>query len=161
MLCQHCKKQTATVHLTDLVKGEKNERHLCEECAAREGITVKPQMSLNEVLNSFLMSQSTVQELSKLKCPDCGTSFVEFRNQGLLGCANDYDAFGEALDSVIERSQDGQTQHIGKSPGAPAELDPVQKERLKLQRELRQAVETENYERAAELRDRLEELKSK
>jgi len=160
MLCQQCKKQTATVHLTDLVKDEKRERHLCEECAAREGIAVKQHVSINDVLNSFLMSQSSVQELAKLKCPQCGMSFVEFRSQGLLGCPHDYDVFGRALANVIERAQDGQTRHTGKSPGQVVQVDPAQQERLKLQRELRDAVDKEDYERAAQLRDRLEELQS-
>ena len=57
MLCQQCKKQTATVHLTDLAKNEKRERHLCEECAAREGIAVKQHVSINDVLNQFLQSR--------------------------------------------------------------------------------------------------------
>ena len=87
-------------------------------------------------------------------------SFVEFRSQGLLGCPSDYEVFGQAVESMIERSQDGQTEHIGKSPGESSNIDPLQLQRLKLQRELRKAVEAENYERAAELRDRLEELKS-
>lgn len=160
MLCQQCKKHTATVHLTDLVKGEKRERHLCEECANREGIAVKQQASINDVLNAFLMSQSSVQELAKIKCPECGMSFVEFRSQGLLGCPNDYDVFGRALASVIERAQDGQSRHTGKAPGQVVEMDPVQQERLTLQRELRDAVEKEDYERAAQLRDRLGELKT-
>ncbi|UCD28195.1 MAG: UvrB/UvrC motif-containing protein [Planctomycetota bacterium] len=161
MRCQNCKKQTATVHLTDLLKGEKHERHLCEECAVKEKITAKTHPpSINDVLNSFLMSQSVVKELGKLKCPDCGMSFVEFRSQGLLGCPNDYDVFDQALSSVIERAQDGETQHIGKSPGESADIDPIQRERLKLQRELREAVKAENYELAAELRDRLEEMHS-
>ena len=160
MLCQQCKKQTATVHLTDLVKGEKRERHLCEECAGQEGVAVKQHVSIHDVLNSFLMSQSSVQELAKIKCPECGMSFVEFRSQGLLGCANDYDVFGRALASVIERAQDGQTHHTGKAPGQVAEIDPVQQERLRLQRELREAVEKEDYERAAQLRDQIGELKS-
>jgi len=160
MLCQHCKKQTATVHLTDLTKGDKRERHLCEECAAKHGITVKQHVSINDVLNSFLMSQESVQEMAKIRCPDCGMSFVEFRGQGLLGCPKDYDVFGEALASVIERAQDGKTHHTGKAPGEMVEIDPVQQKRIQLQRELREAVESENYERAAELRDRLEELNS-
>ncbi|MHC4444336.1 MAG: UvrB/UvrC motif-containing protein [Planctomycetota bacterium] len=158
MQCQQCKKQTATVHLTDLGKGENRERHLCEECAAQEGIAIKQHVSINDVLNSFLMSHSAVQELGKLKCPECGTTFVEFRNQGLLGCPNDYEIFGQAIETVIERAQDGQTDHIGKSPGESADIDPVQLQRLKLQRQLRKAVEAEKYELAAELRDRLEEL---
>jgi len=160
MLCQHCKKQTATVHLTDLVKGEKRERHLCEECAGEEGVTVTQSVSINDVLNSFLASQSSVEELARIKCPSCGTTFVEFRNQGLLGCPEDYDVFGRALVSVIERAQDGQSRHTGKKPGQIVQLDPVQQERLRVQRDLREAVENEDYERAAQLRDRLGELKS-
>lgn len=158
MLCQQCKKRTATVHLTDLVQGEKRERHLCEECAGQEGVAVKQHVSINDVLNSFLASQSGVQELAKVRCPDCGMSFVEFRSQGLLGCPKDYDVFGEALETLITRAQDGNTHHTGKSPGQMVQIDPVQQERHRLQRELREAVEAEDYERAAGLRDQIEEL---
>lgn len=160
MLCQHCKKQTATVHLTDLVKGEKRERHLCESCASQEGVVVKQHVSVPDLLNSFLMSQSGVQEMARLRCPDCGMTFIEFRSQGLLGCPNDYEVFGEALGSVIERAQEGKTHHIGKTPGQPMEVNSTERERLSLQRELRDAVENEDYERAARLRDRLAELQS-
>jgi protein arginine kinase activator len=160
MLCQQCKKQTATVHLTDLIQGEKRERHLCEDCANSEGVVVKQPVSINDVLNSFLMSQASVQEMARVKCPDCGITFVEFRNQGLLGCANDYEVFGKALASVIERAQDGQTQHTGKKPGETVRIDPVQQERFRLQRELREAVEREDYEQAARIRDRLGDLQS-
>ena len=159
MLCQQCKKQTATVHLTDLLKGEKRERHFCEECATTEGVTVKQHVNINEVLNKFLASQSEVQAQSKTQCPECGMTFAEFRSQGLLGCPHDYDEFGEALAGVIERAQEGYTHHTGKTPGQAVELDPAQRERRRLQRELREAVEGEDYERAARLRDQLEELK--
>lgn len=159
MMCQQCKKQTATVHLTDLVKGDKRERHLCEDCAAKEGIAVKQHVSINDVLNSFLMSSSGVQELAKIRCPSCGMSFVEFRSQGLLGCPDDYDVFGEAIQNVIERAQDGKTHHVGKGPGQKLEPTSVEHERQRITRELREAVEREDYELAARLRDRLGELK--
>ena len=158
MLCQKCKKKPATVHLTDLIKGEKHERHLCEKCAAHEGVSVQQNLSITDVLNSFLMSQAAVQELAQLKCPDCGMSFVEFRSQGLLGCPNDYDVFGEVLANVVAKAQSGRTRHTGKAPGQRAVLDPRLQERLSLQRELREAVESEDYRRAARLRDRLAEL---
>ena len=161
MLCQHCKKQTATVHLTDLVKGEKRERHLCESCASQEGVIVKQHVPLPDLLNSFLQSQSGVQELTRLRCPDCGMTFIEFRSQGLLGCPRDYEVFGEALGTVIERAQEGKTHHTGKEPSQAVEVDSVERERQNLQRELRDAVENEDYERAARLRDRLAELQSK
>ncbi len=161
MLCQHCKKQTATVHVTDMVKGDKRERHLCDSCAAQEGVMVKQHVSVPDLLNSFLMSQSGVQELQRLRCPDCGMTFIEFRSQGLLGCPNDYAVFGEALGNVIERAQEGKSHHTGKSPGQAMNNNSLEKERLSLQRELRDAVESEDYERAARLRDRLAELQSK
>lgn len=119
---------------------------------------IKQHVSINDVLNSFLMCQAGVQELSKVKCPECGLSFVEFKSQGLLGCPNDYDTFGEALASVIERAQDGRTHHTGKSPGEVVTIDPAQQQKLDLQRELRAAVEAEDYERAARLRDQIAEL---
>jgi len=158
MLCQNCKKQSATYHLTDLVQGEKRERHLCEQCAAQEGVAVKQHVSINDVLNSFLVAQSSVQEHIKTKCPHCGLSFIEFRSQGLLGCPHDYDVFGEAIGQVIQRAQGGATHHTGKSPGETRTLDPVQQERHRLQRELRDAVQREDYETAARIRDRLQEL---
>ncbi|MEP0845166.1 MAG: UvrB/UvrC motif-containing protein [Phycisphaerae bacterium] len=161
MLCQHCKKQTATVHLTDLVKGEKRERHLCEACAAQEGVIVKQHVSVPELLNSFLASQPGIQELARLRCPDCGMTFMEFRSQGLLGCPNDYEVFGDHLSAVIERAQEGRTHHTGRGPGEPVELNSVDRERMELQRELHDAVENEDYERAAQLRDRLSELRRK
>ena len=61
---------------------------------------------------------------------------------------------------MIERAQDGETHHTGKAPGQVVEIDPVQQERLRLQRELREAIEKEDYERAAQLRDEIGELKS-
>ena len=161
MLCQKCKKQNATVHMTDLVKGEKREKHLCEQCAGDEGIVVKQHVNINDVLNSFLMSQASVHELARLKCPDCGISFMEFRSQGLLGCPRDYDAFGEVLANMIERVQDGHTHHIGKTPDRPIQIDPAQQNRIRLQRELREAIEKEEYELAARLRDQLAELDPK
>ena len=158
MLCQRCKKHTATVHLTEIVKSEKREKHLCEKCAAEEGVTMKQHVPLNELLTSFLVSQAGAQEWSELSCPECGMSFVEFRSRGLLGCPHDYDAFGDALANVIQRAQDNHTQHTGKSPGQLMEIDPVEQKRLQLQRELREAVDKEDYEQAALLRDRLAEL---
>lgn len=160
MLCQQCKKQTATVHLTDLVKGEKRERHLCEACASQEGVIVKQHVSVPDLLNSFLMSQSGAQELARMRCPECGMTFMEFRSQGLLGCPNDYEVFGEALANVIERAQEGKTHHTGKSPGQSMELNSIERERVNLQRELSDAIANEDYERAAQVRDRLAELQS-
>lgn len=160
MLCQRCKKRSATVHLTEIVKSEKREKHLCEKCAADEGVTVKQHVPLNELLNSFLMSQAGIQQMADLVCPDCGMTFVEYRNHGLLGCPGDYDVFEKALGPMIERAHEGATQHVGKTPRRHAAGSDRQRELMRLRRELNVAVQREEYERAAKLRDRLQELES-
>jgi len=157
MNCQRCKKNTATVHLTDIVKNEKREKHLCDQCAAEEGITIKTHTPINQILSHFVLQQAGAQELAGLTCENCGTTFVEFRNSGLLGCPNDYDAFEKALVPLLERAHgEGATHHVGKVPkGRTADSDQRQREIMRLRRELNQAVEREDYETAANLRDQI------
>lgn len=157
MLCQRCKKNQATVHLTDIIKNEKRERHLCDACAQAESVTMKSHTPINELLASFVMQQLGAQELADLKCEQCGTTFVEFRNNGLLGCPNDYDVFEEALAPLLERAHgEGATHHVGKTPKGDTDGSAArQRELLRLRRQLGEAVEREDYETAAKLRDRI------
>jgi protein arginine kinase activator len=161
MLCQRCKKRSATVHLTEIVNSEKREKHLCEKCAADEGVTMKQHVPLNELLSNFLVSQAGAQEVADAVCPNCGMTFAEYRSHGLLGCPNDYDVFAEALGPMIERAHEGGTHHTGKSPGSESRgAADRQREIMRIRRELEAAVEREDYEEAARLRDRLRELES-
>jgi protein arginine kinase activator len=155
--CQRCKKTNATVHLTDIVKNEKRERHLCDQCAEQEGITIKTHTPINQLLTSFVLQQAGAQELAGLTCEQCGTTFLEFRNSGLLGCPNDYDAFEKALLPLLERAHgEGATHHVGKVPkGRTDETDHRQREKMRLRRELDQAIKREDYEAAARLRDEI------
>lgn len=161
--CQSCKKQPATVHLTDIVQGgEKRERHLCEQCAQEEGIMPKAQMHvpINELLAGLVVNKASIQQLADLTCPQCGATFVEFRNSGLLGCPADYDAFEKALIPLIERAHEGASHHIGKVPmrlGAPRSSE---NELVRLRRRLAKAVEAEQYEEAAKLRDKIKTRES-
>ena len=159
--CERCKKKKATFHLTNITRdGEKTERHLCEDCAIEEGLVHKPSFS-QELLESLLAaSKSISSEEASLVCEDCGLSYREFANQGVLGCPNDYDAFKEALSRLIERSHDGAAQHVGKSPKSLGVVRTTQQEVHRLKRQLEEAVAAEDYERAAELRDRIHTLES-
>ncbi len=160
MLCQKCKKKPATVHLTDIVKGEKLERHLCEDCAQNDNVTIKSHTPINELLANFVMEQSRARELAELECPQCGMTFVEFRNNGLLGCPNDYDVFEEALVPLLARAHgEGATHHVGKRPGEwTPEVDSRQRELMRLRQELNEAVDREEYEKAAAIRDKIKTL---
>jgi len=156
--CQACKKQPATVHLTDITpQGEKRERHLCESCAAAEGIMPKPSghVPVNELLAGLVVSKAGAQQLADLACPHCGMTFVEFRNNGLLGCPRDYDAFEKALVPLIERAHEGAGHHIGKVPSRLGAPRSTENDLVRLKRQLVKAVEEEQYEEAARIRDKI------
>jgi protein arginine kinase activator len=85
-----------------------------------------------------------------LTCPACGLKYAAFRADGRLGCPDDYDAFRPALEPLLERIHRG-TRHGGKAPRAAA----LRAELSELRGQLAAAVEAENYEDAAELRDRI------
>jgi len=161
MVCQRCKKARATVHVTNVVgAGEKQERHLCDNCAQEEGYAPKPAggTSLPEMLSGFLGQKPDIRKIADLRCPQCGLTFVEFRNAGLLGCAACYEALQQALVPLIERSHEGASHHIGKMPRRTGGSRAAENDRLRLERELRRAVDDENYEEAARLRDALREF---
>jgi len=156
--CDKCDKP-ATIHLTEIVSGEKIEKHLCEDCAVAEGITVKANVPISQLLESFILqSSSDDEEQAAEKCDVCGMTFAEFRSRGLLGCPHDYDAFEASLAPLLERAHDGATQHIGKVPHRASSDQKKQNAMLRLRAELKGAVAAEDYERAAVLRDQIKQL---
>jgi protein arginine kinase activator len=157
--CDKCEKQ-ATIHLTDIVDGMKNEVHLCQDCAAAEGLTVKASVPLSQLLEEFVLQKSDQPVQSEAKCDVCGLSFSEFRQKGLLGCPNDYDAFSKLLEPLLERAQEGATQHVGKVPTKSGVNQKKQNAVLRLRSSLRAAIATEDYEKAAALRDQIKELEN-
>ena len=160
MLCQLCNKSQATVHLLDIVppNGEKRERHLCERCAGEEGVTAQKHESINNILDNFIKHAAGVQHMSETPCQDCGTTFREFRSQGQLGCPRCYEAFGKPLQTLIERAHEGATHHVGKTPSQVSGEPSMHARVAKMRRQMQEAVELEDYELAARLRDEISQL---
>lgn len=170
MQCELCKTKTATVHLTEIIDGARTESHLCQQCAQKEGISVKSQLSLNELLSSLIAAhqQTDGQDAGDItkSCPICGITMDMFRKQAVLGCPNDYEVFGKNLEQLIEKAHDGNCTHKGKVPAnvSPQEIlnnaDSTNKadEKEELKRQLEEAVTAEKYELAAKLRDRLKTM---
>src|SRR3954467_14199794 len=154
MTCQRCK-QEASVHLTETIDGRRRELHLCASCAREAGLELPespPELALDTVLQGLIVSNvgELVGELAELTCPDCGLKFMEFRARGRLGCPNDYSVFARGLLPLVQRIH-GATRHVGKV----ARHRPAAVQRLRLRTQLRAAIASENYERAAQLRDQL------
>lgn len=155
--CERCQAR-ATVHITDMMP-EKTEMHLCDRCAEKEGIIVKQHHTTNAILHEFIKQKTGLGLGDGPTCPKCGLSFREFQNSGQLGCPYDYEAFRELLNPLIERAHEDATHHTGKTPGGkPDKTVTRQTGLLRLRRELQKAIDAENYEQAARVRDEIKAI---
>lgn len=156
ILCENCHQNVATVHLTEIIQQEKKEIHLCSDCANDKGITLKPFFVLNDVLGSLVGEEDIAVEEAP-SCEHCGLSYSDFRQHGRLGCAKDYDVFKKQLHPFLEKVHNSLF-HCGKVPGNSQEQMKDAQQIVKLRKNLNDAVEGEDYETAARLRDELRQL---
>ncbi len=152
--CRRCSKP-ATLHITEIRKGEVQQLHLCESCAQK--YLAQPGEDNESAPDAEVADLEAADELA---CPHCGITFRQFRSQGRLGCPYDYEIFESELQPLLENIHDD-TQHCGKTPleAAPANQD--QFRLIRLRSELQTAVKDEAYERAASLRDEIQQLETK
>ncbi|MHC5109482.1 MAG: UvrB/UvrC motif-containing protein [Planctomycetota bacterium] len=139
---------------------EKTERHLCEQCAEKEGIIVKHHPTTNAILHDFIKQKTGMGSGDGPTCPKCGLSFREFQSTGQLGCPHDYEVFRELLTPLIERAHEDATHHVGKLPGNVEAPVRQQSSLVRLRRELQDAINDENYERAAKVRDEIKAMEN-
>ena len=162
MLCDICHKNEATVHLTEIVDNQITELHLCEECARQKGAQMEQHFGLADLLAGLadLGQQFEVAGKTEAKCPNCGLAYQDFRRIGRLGCSECYQAFRDSLGVLLKRIH-GSTQHLGRIPAKRAV--PVQKRSGAdlLRAKLRRAIEMEEFEEAARLRDKIRALEKK
>lgn len=160
LVCQRCNQLKATVHITDTLP-DKRERHLCEDCAEKEGVIIKQKFSsTSDILKQFIKQKSGMAGGDDLSCPQCGLTFREFQVKGNLGCPNDYYAFGSLLNPLIERAHEGGTHHVGKSPNVGDQATQKRSGLIRLRRELQEALTHENYELAARVRDKIRDMET-
>jgi protein arginine kinase activator len=157
--CQLCNENKATIHLTEIEKGEQKELHLCEACAIKKGVVTKP-ITLKEFLGKIAEQTSSPEE-SKIRCPDCGSNFQDFSSTGRLGCAGDYEVFSAQLLPILEKMHGGEVQHAGKIPTGAGEQVAMDKEIRQMRLELERLIREENYEGAAAVRDKIRELENR
>jgi len=167
MLCDICGKSQATVHLTEIIDEQMTELHLCESCAKEKGAQMEKHFGLSDLL-AGLADIGEAPELAKAQeqqCPACGLLFSEFKRTGRFGCAQCYEAFKDQLLPLLRRIH-GSIKHAGKptTMRPPAPVKPVrgaEAQILQLKAKLLKAVEMEEFEEAAGLRDQIKELEAK
>lgn len=173
MLCEKCKKNEASVFYEENINGKRKSLTLCESCAEKMkekgelqspasifGDFYDPFSELHDHLfgGLFTLPSATVKKIEK-KCPKCGTTYSEIAKQGKVGCAECYTAFSEELSRLIQNIH-GTTKHTGSVPAREREKSERNEKIRTLKKELSQAVELEEYERAAQLRDEIRSMEN-
>jgi protein arginine kinase activator len=159
MQCSICKEKPATVHLTQIVGDKMQKLDLCEDCAKAKGVNDPAGFALADLMLGLGASQEIEQAGGgvETKCPRCGFSQADFKKSGRLGCPECYRAFAEGLAGLLKTMHKG-TRHTGKAPEA-LRASRENADRLKtLQKKLNKAVEAEDFEQAAALRDEIKRM---
>lgn len=174
IVCQVCAKRPATSHLTELGPdgGDRQELHICATCISNLGLELgSTPIPIAEILASkgHIVESldddaendatSEVSPETQVACPVCGLTFGEFSANNRFGCAQCYDAFREHVEPLLARYH-GTAVHTGRlptqghHPSGTARLA----RRTHLDQALKQALASEDFRRAAQLRDELRDL---
>lgn len=169
--CERCNKYQANVHIVKVFDGIKKELNICEKCAKELG-----EFNLNSILdgeNTFSLNilgglieyfnnnqQAPIVKINDSECPKCKTTYAEFKSTGFLGCEGCYKQFIKILTIFIKRVQSG-IEHNGKIPSRCGEGVIKRKELNDLKDKLQRSILSEEYEKAAEIRDLIKDLENR
>jgi protein arginine kinase activator len=163
MVCDICGKNQATVHLTEIIDDQMTELHLCEECARQKSAQMEQQFGLSDLLAGlaeFEKPTAKEKEAVGVKCTSCGLSYTDFKKLGRLGCGDCYTSFKKYLGPLLKRIH-GSNVHLGKSPVKVGKTVKKKPDLDELRQELHNAIDKEEFEEAARIRDQIKELDRK
>ena len=163
MKCQICNKNDANIVFTQIVNKEKLVMQICSDCAQKKGLTMEFPKELptpvESLVGSLTVDTDTKQSESvpDLHCTSCGLTFAEFKKSGLFGCDKCHEAFGVHIAKLLKQIH-GQNTHDGKEPVELSGEIETKKKIKRFRSKLDRYVKREEYEKAAEIRDRINDL---
>ncbi|MDO7788932.1 UvrB/UvrC motif-containing protein [Desulforamulus aquiferis] len=165
MLCDRCQKNTAQVHLTQIINNTAHQMNLCPSCAAElqaESFGFVPQLNLHDFLAGLINHHFAGANLKhntkpQIHCEKCGVSDSQVAKSGLFGCSDCYQRFGERVQPLLKKIH-GSNSHTGKVPKRTGGKALISKEIRLLKNELKEVIQLEEFERAAAIRDKIKEL---
>ncbi len=161
MKCQKCGNYEANTHITEIINGIKNEIYLCNNCAESASNSAEFESIFKSGFDNFFEPFWKSHNMGHIRpavqkiCKNCQSTISDIQNSGRLGCSECYKVFKDLLLPPLKNIH-GNTQHLGKAPKKTSSYS--QAEQLK--QELSKAVESQNFEKAAELRDKIRELEA-
>lgn len=160
MLCDACHKNIATVHLTEIVDDKIVEMHICQSCAQNKAEELKEHLSIPGFLGGLISPEREGRKKTTLKCPSCNLTYEEFKTKGKLGCERCYFVFKQQLLPLLKKIHSS-LRHTGKAPVSINQKVIVESRIEDLRKRLERAIQLEEYEDAAKLRDEIKKLQSK
>jgi len=181
MLCQKCKKNNAGVFYKEIKNGESKNFAYCQSCAEEAqkngeislgNETALPPNLMKELDNLFAgifsssgtypQNKSAVAPSSKAteKCCDlCKITVAEIAASGKVGCPKCYETFDDELCGSIKRIH-GNVSHTGRAPKLLKDKFDKKRRLRALKLEMQTAIETQEFEKAASLRDEIRSLEA-
>ena len=162
MTCDICGKREATVHLTEIVNDKVTKLHLCEECAKEKGAEMEEHFGLSDLLAGLADLGANIEPeiADAVKCNTCGFTYRDFKKMGRLGCSECYEAFKKQLAPLLKRIH-GADRHVGKVPLMIGKTVKDTRSLQDLKMKMEKAIQVEDFEEAARLRDQIRELEKK
>ena len=154
MLCEKCQKNEATSFFRTTVNGKTDEKYLCSECAEQSGMSAMTESFFTDpIFDSFFLNPLRLRPASGKRCPECGSELRDILSCGRVGCAVCYETFEKELRPVIMQTQ-GSVKHLALS------AEDNEKRAEELRQEMKKAIEAEDFEKAAKLRDEIRGLEA-
>ena len=155
MRCEKCKQNTATVRIQQSANGHKTDMYLCGDCSGE----IEMLLLLENIFHGFL-SKPPVQAHRKIgqpTCANCGITFDELKADGMLGCAACYRSFHSILEPLLMNTH-AANYHEGKLPKHSGGHLRQERQLDRLRTYMQQAIDAEDFDRAALLRDKIRSL---
>ena len=167
MICSKCKMREAAIRISKVVNNSVTDVYLCHDCAQENAITGMQAavMGFANMMPGFFSYGGEKNKFMKakvetVKCSLCGKTFEEIQKDGRLGCAVCYSDFKDKLAPIIERIY-GSARHKGNCPtNMPPEYKNA-REIDELKGLLTKAIELEEYEKAAKIRDSIKAIEQR
>ena len=158
MLCDKCGQRTATTHIKTSINGIVEVHHLCPDCAKEH--SGGSSVMLDSLIGSFFGESLKSQPITdnRKRCDGCGMCFDEIAQSGKVGCDKCYETFLEQLLPSLQRMH-GRSRHAGKVPNRIVIEESTEDKIAELNNQMQKAIETQDFELAAKLRDQIKELK--
>jgi len=164
MKCQICKENDAVVHVQQIMGEDVVELHLCEACAREKGISSHSdsiELSLSQLLTGLIDTRKAGSSAGAAElCPKCGRKLSDVRKEGTLGCGSCFSQFRREITAGLERIAPGGARHKGRFPARLLTYKALLMDKEALKKDLAEALAEEDYERAAEIRDRIRAVES-